>query len=111
MGIFAVFSLYILQKTKEVSIRKVLGANAINLVKSVTRGYLLIALIAIGIAIPAAWFLLSSWLDGFSYKIQMHVTTFVVPACVVLLVSFVTMAYHISKVLLNVNPVESLSQE
>lgn len=110
MGLFAVFSLYILQKTKEISIRKVLGANVINLLKSVTRSYLLIALIAIGIAIPIASFLLSGWLDGFSYKIQMTATMFILPACVVLILSFITIAYHLRKVL-NVNPADSLTQE
>jgi len=102
--------LYVLQKTKETSIRKVLGANAINLLKSVTKSYIKIAFIAIGIAIPFAWFVLTSWLDGFSYKIQLNPAIFILSACLVLFVSFVAMAYHVNKVL-NVNPVDSLSHE
>ncbi len=107
MGLFAVFSLQILQARKEMSIRRILGAGAINLLKSTTKSYMLIVLLAIGLAIPVAWLLLRSWLDGFSYRIQLDPVIFILSACLILLGSLCAMAYHVHKIL-NVNPVDSL---
>jgi len=110
MGLFAVFSLHVLQKTKEMSIRKVLGANSINLLKSVTRSYMAITLLAIGIAIPIAWYFMNNWLNEFSYKIQMDLFIFILSASLILFMSCIALMYHVIKVL-KVNPVDSLKYE
>ena len=110
MGLFAIFSLHVLQKTKEMSIRKVLGANALNLLKSVTRSYVMITFLAICLAIPVAWLFMNNWLDEFSYKIQLDPIIFVLSASLILFVSFIALSYHVVKIL-NVNPVDSLKYE
>lgn len=110
MGLFAVFSLHILQTTKEMSIRKILGANAIQLLTSVTGSYVIIALIATGIAIPAAWFLINNWLDGFSYRIQLNPIIFMGSISLILLASLMTILYHVIK-LCNADPVGALKYE
>ena len=110
MGLFATFSLHVLQKVKEMSIRKVLGATALNLLSAILRNYVAVTAIAIGLALPVAWFLLTFWLEGFSYKIGMNPILFVFASALVLLMGLVAIAYHLKKVL-NVNPADSLSHE
>ena len=110
IGLFAIFSLHTLQKTKEMSIRKVFGANWLNLLMSITKNYLIITLLAIGLAIPLAWSFINSWLNGFNYRIQLGPTIFIFPASLILLASFSAVAYHVIKVL-KVNPINSLKYE
>ena len=110
MGLFAIFSLHVLQKTKEMSIRKVLGANSMNLLKSVTKSYITITLLAIGTAIPVAWFFMNNWLNEFSYKIQLDPIIFILSTFIVLFMSCIALMYHIINVL-NVNPADSLKYE
>ena len=110
MGLFATFSLHVLQKVKEMSIRKVLGASALNLLKSMLNSYVATSLIAIGVALPTAWLLLSFWLEGFSYKIQVNPILFILASGLVLLMSLIAIAHHLKKVL-EVNPAASLGHE
>ncbi len=110
MGLFALFSLHILHKTKELSIRKVLGANAINLIKAATKSDIIITLLAIGIAIPVAWFYMTHWLDGFSYRIDMNPLIFILSACLILFMGCITLMHHVIKAL-NSNPVDYLKHE
>ena len=110
MGLFAIFSMHLLQKTKELSIRKVLGATTMNLIKTITQKYVTIILFAIIIAIPVAGFFMNSWLNGFSYKIEMNVFIFMFSTFLILFMSGITLLYHIVKSL-NINPVEALKSE
>jgi putative ABC transport system permease protein len=110
MGLFAIFSLHLLQKTKELSIRKVLGANAFHLIRTTTKSYVALTVLAIGVAIPVAWYIMDNWLTGFSYRIAMDALVFIGSAALILLMSGTTLLYHILKSL-RVNPVESLKSE
>jgi len=110
MGLFAIFSLHVLQKMKEMSIRKVLGANSMNLLKSVTKSYMTITLLAIGTAIPIAWFFMNNWLNEFSFRIQLDPIIFILSTFIVLFMSCIALMYHIFSVL-NINPVDSLKHE
>ncbi|WP_282162147.1 ABC transporter permease [Ulvibacterium marinum] len=110
MGLFAIFSLHLLQKTKELSIRKVLGANAWHLVRTTTRSYVGVAVLALGMAIPVAWYLMENWLTGFSYRISMDALVFIGAATLILGMSGLTVLYHILKSV-HANPVASLQSE
>ena len=110
MGLFAIFGLHMVQKTKEMSIRKVLGANSIGLIKVIIKNYLLLALLAISIAIPVAWIFMNHWLTGFSYKIQMDPLIYIFSAVFILLMCCITITYHVIKVI-HVNPVDYLKSE
>ncbi len=110
MGLFAIFSLHILHKTKELSIRKVLGAGAANLINAATKNYIIIVVLAIGTAIPISWYFMNNWLGDFSYRIDMNPLIFVYSASLVLLMSCLTLLYHIIKSI-NVNPIDSLRNE
>ncbi len=110
MGLFAIFSLHLLQKTKELSIRKVLGANAWHLVRTTTRSYVGVAVLALGVAIPVAGYLMENWLSGFSYRISLDALVFIGAAILILGMSGVTLLYHILKSV-RVNPVTALQSE
>jgi putative ABC transport system permease protein len=110
MGLFALFSLHVLQKTKEMSIRKVLGANYLNLIKTITRNYSTITILSIGVAIPIAWYCVTMWLAEFSYNVQVGFGIYFFSGFVILLTSFIVIAYHIFKIL-NINPVDTLKNE
>jgi putative ABC transport system permease protein len=109
-GLFAIFSLHVLQKTREMSIRKVLGANFLNLIKATTRNYMLIALLAISIATPISWFLMNTWLMEFSYKVKMEPLAVIFSASLILLISALTIMYHVIKAI-TVNLVDTLKCE
>lgn len=110
MGLFAIFSLHLLQKTKELSIRKILGATTMNLIKTITKKYVTIILLAIIIAIPIAEGAMRNWLNEFSYKIEMNIFIFILSTFLILLMSGFTLLYHIIKSL-KINPVEALKSE
>ena len=110
MGLFALFSLHILQSTKELSIRKILGANAMNLLRIVSSSYVVVALLAIGLAIPIAWLFLNNWLDGFSYRIPINPIIFIRSIGLILLASCLAISYHIVKAL-KTNPADSLKHD
>ena len=109
-GLFAIFSLNVLQRTKEMCIRKVLGANGFNLIKTITKSYIFITLFAIGIAIPFAWYFMENWLTGFSYKIQQDPLISVLSAAILLFASCVALSYHVVTAL-KANPVDSLKYD
>jgi len=110
MGLFAIFSLHALQKSKEMSIRKVLGASSKSLIQSMASSHITTTLLALGIAMPIAWYLMNDWLNEFNYKIQMDLLIFILSAALILLASCIALAYHVNKIL-NVNPVEFLDSE
>jgi len=110
MGLLAIFSLQMLQKTKEMSIRKVLGANVVNLIKTATKSYMFIAMLAFVIASPVAWLLMNRWLTEFSYRIEMNTSLFFFSVVLILLVICITLVFHVIKTI-NVNPAEALKNE
>ncbi len=110
MGLFALFSLHVLQKTKEMSIRKVLGANYSNLLQSITKHYSTVAILSISTAIPISWYVLTRWQSEFSYKVPLGFGVYFFPGLILLSASLVVIAYHLVK-LLHINPVDALKNE
>ncbi|WP_170110547.1 ABC transporter permease [Flavilitoribacter nigricans] len=109
-GLFALFSLHVHQRTREMSIRKVLGAGPVHLLRSVTRRYSRITLISVAVAMPIAWWLIKRWLQAFSYRIEPGPDLFLVSGALMLLVSTLVITYHLIRVL-RVNPVDALKTE
>ncbi|MDC8100696.1 FtsX-like permease family protein [Chryseobacterium rhizosphaerae] len=101
LGLFALSSLMIEQKLKDVAIRKTLGASDYVLVFGLTRQFLWIAVIAVLISIPICYFLMNEWLKDFAYRIDMPVWPFVVSFLVLLGLTFAVVsikAYKATKV-------------
>lgn len=98
------------QRTREIGIRKVLGASVDNIVSLLARDFLRLVLIAFLIAAPIGWFVLKSWLEGFSYRITLSVWIFLLAGGAALLIALLTVSFHSVRAAL-ANPVESLRNE
>ena len=101
LGLFALSSLMIEQKLKDVAIRKTLGASDGRLIMELIKQFLWITLIAVLISIPVSYYLMNEWLKDFAYRIDMPVLPFVMSLMVLLLLTFAVVsikAYRATKV-------------
>jgi putative ABC transport system permease protein len=98
------------QRTKEIGIRRVLGANIAGITLLVARNFLILIGIAIVIAVPLAWFAGNKWLQDFAFRIPVNLWVFIGTAVVTILIALVTISFHSVKSAL-VNPVKSLRAE
>ncbi|MDR6130998.1 ABC-type antimicrobial peptide transport system permease subunit [Chryseobacterium sp. SORGH_AS1175] len=101
LGLFALSSLMIEQKLKDVAIRKTLGASDGTLVFGLTKQFLWITLIAVLISIPISYYLMNEWLKDFAYRIDMPVFPFVLSLILLLILTFAVVsikAYKATKV-------------
>jgi len=109
-GLFALSSLLIEQKLKDVAIKKTLGASDRTLVFGLTKPFLWITLIAVLISIPFGYYAMNEWLKDFAYRIDMPVWPYVLSLAVLLVLTFAVVsikAYRATKV----NPVQYLKYE
>ncbi|WP_224746288.1 ABC transporter permease [Mucilaginibacter glaciei] len=98
------------QRTKEIGVRKVLGASVLNLVYLLSSGITRLILIAIVIAIPVSWFAVNSWLAGFAYHIHVSWFLFLTASLAALGIAWITVSYESIKAAI-VNPIKSLKTE
>jgi putative ABC transport system permease protein len=110
LGLFGLVSFTVANRTKELGIRKVLGASVVQIVTLVSKDF--IALVALSLAISTAvtFFLVEAWLDRFAFRIDLSAGLFVGPVVVVLIVSLVTIITRTISVSLS-NPVNSLKED
>ena len=98
------------QRTKEIGIRKVLGAGLGDIVGLLSRDFIKLVLIAILIATPVAWYAMNEWLQGFAYRMDISVWVFVLAGCIALAIAVLTISYQSIKSAI-MNPVYSLRSE
>jgi putative ABC transport system permease protein len=110
MGLFGLSAINASNRTKEIGIRKVLGANVSDIVGSLSKNFLLLIIVAIVVAMPMAWFLMNRWLDDFAYRVQIHWSTFALAALISLAVAFLAVSIKALKAAV-INPVTSLRNE
>ncbi|MEO1052720.1 MAG: ABC transporter permease [Bacteroidota bacterium] len=110
LGLFGLSAFTAEQRTKEIGIRKVLGASIANIVVLLNRGFTKPILVAIVLAIPGAYYLMQQWLSNFAYKINLEIWVFAVSAMAALLLAWLTVGYHSIKAASS-NPVEALKDE
>lgn len=110
LGLFALSGFSSELRTKEIGIRKVLGASLVNMIALLSMDFLKTVLIAIVIAVIPSYVIMSHWLDNFDYHIRIQPTIFIFPGIGILLIAFLTVAWH-SFVAANKNPVETLKYE
>ena len=110
LGLFGLAALAAVNRTKEIGVRKVLGASVANLTGLLSKDFLKLVGIAIVIASPLAWFFMKDWLDGFVYRIDFPWWYFGVSGLLAVTVAFITVAFQGIKAALT-NPVKSLRSE
>lgn len=111
LGLFALASYTTEQRTKEIGVRKVLGASGLGLVTLISKEFIKWVLVANGIALPAAYVIMvKSWLSNFAYRTSPGPGMFVFVAGISLLIALFTVVYQTVKVALK-NPVEALRYE
>ena len=98
------------QRSKEIGIRKVLGATASHVVILMSGEFTKLVLISFMLAIPLAYLFLSKWLQGFAYKVDIGIVSFLAGGCISLLIAWLTVSYQSFKAA-TANPVNSLRSE
>ncbi|RYU96343.1 ABC transporter permease [Emticicia agri] len=110
LGLFGIAKLSAHRRTKEIGIRKVLGASVASIVALLSTRFLKLVLMAIVMAVPVGWYISHLWLQNFVYKIEMEWWIFLTAGVVSLLVAFLTVSLESIKAAL-LNPVKSLRME
>ena len=110
LGLYGLATFTILKRSKEIGIRKVLGAGVSQIVVLLSREFISLVLLAAAISIPFAYYVVYGWLDGFSERITLSWYFFLVPIALVILVALASISYKTVEVSLK-NPVDSLKEE
>ncbi len=110
LGLFGLAAYTAERRTREIGIRKVLGASVQNLVTLLSKDFLKLVFIAIIIATPLAWYLMHQWLQDYSYRISIQWWMFLIAGAAALVIALLTVSYQAARAALT-NPVKSLRTE
>jgi putative ABC transport system permease protein len=110
LGLFALTAFTAEQRTKEIGIRKVLGASVGSVVVLLSKEFTKLVLISFVLASPIAWWAVNKWLEGYHYKIELGWTVFAVAGMVAFLIAWLTMSFQSIRAATS-NPVNSLRSE
>lgn len=110
LGLFGLASFTAIQRTKEIGIRKVLGASVNSIAALLSRDFILLVLIAFVIAVPVVWYAGNEWLNTFPYRMDLSMWIFLAAGAMSVLVALVTVGFQAVKAAI-VNPVDSLRYE
>ncbi len=110
LGLFGLSIYNIGQRSKEISIRKVLGASIRSISLLLSREYFVLLIIASMLAMPAGYFMIDQWLSNFASRMPMQVVLFVLPLLVILAITLISVGYQVAKAAIS-NPADSLRYE
>jgi putative ABC transport system permease protein len=98
------------QRSKEIGVRKVLGASVGSIVSMLSADFLKLVVIAAVIAFPIAWYAMNSWLQGLAFRAPINLWVFVAAALLAVIITLITVSFRAIKAAL-MNPVKSLRSE
>ncbi|MEO8111532.1 MAG: ABC transporter permease [Ginsengibacter sp.] len=110
LGLFGLSAFVIEQRTKEIGIRKVLGASVQNVLLLVSKEFLLLVAIAFIISIPVTWWAMDTWLQDFAYRVNISWWSFAIAGIAAILIALLTVSFQAIKAAM-ANPVKSLRTE
>jgi hypothetical protein len=110
LGLFGLATFTAEQRTKEIGVRKVLGASSASIIKLLSVNFLKPIILAFLIAFPLAWYAMNNWLQQYAYKIDIDWWMFILAALLTICIAFVTVSYQSIKAAI-ANPVKSLRTE
>ena len=109
-GLFGLINFTVERKTKEIGIRKVMGASVPHILNLVLKDYLILLLIALAVSAPVSWWLFEDWLSDFAYRINLSIDLFIIAFGTVLVISSVTVVSRIFRIA-KANPVAAIKYE
>ena len=110
LGLFGLASFVVEQRTKEIGVRKVLGASVFSLWKMLSKDFVALVIVSCLIAVPIAWYILNQWLQNYEYRTHLSWWIFAGAGSSALIIILLTVSYHAIKASL-MNPVKSLRTE
>jgi putative ABC transport system permease protein len=110
LGLIGLSSYTALLRTKEIGIRKVLGASVGNIVSILSIGFVQLVVVAALISLPIAYFGMVKWLETYPYRIDLGWSFFVIPVVIVMIIATVTIAFQVTKAAMT-KPVDTLKYE
>jgi putative ABC transport system permease protein len=110
LGLFGLVTYAAEQRTKEIGIRKVLGAGAGRMVAMLSKEFVRLVLIASLIGFPVAWWVMNQWLQSFAYRTGISWWVFAIAECLIMLIALVTICFQTIKAAI-ANPVVALKSE
>jgi putative ABC transport system permease protein len=110
LGLFGLASYMVEQRTKEIGIRKVFGANESVILRLITRDFLVLVIIAILIAFPVSYYFMNHWLQNYVYRTKIGLPLFIIAAVLTIVITFITISYKAYKAAI-MNPANSLKTE
>ncbi|WOK08191.1 ABC transporter permease [Imperialibacter roseus] len=110
LGLFGLTLFTVAKRTKEIGIRKVLGATVYNIVSLLSRDFMVLIVISMAVALPVTYFLVNDWLQLYAFRIDLSVWYFALPACLVFIIAFGTISIKAFKVSQD-NPIDALRDE
>lgn len=110
LGLFGLSYHTIVQRTKEIGVRKILGASSMSIITLLNRDFLKLIIISIILAAPLSWYFMKSWLNQFAYQTKIAWWLFIVSGILAVFIGFITVSFHSLKAALS-NPVDALRDE
>jgi putative ABC transport system permease protein len=110
MGLFGLAAITTSRKTKEIGIRKVLGASEAQITVLLSKSFTILIIISFIVASPVTYWLLLKWLEGFAYRVTINPLLFVLGGALAIAIALATISYHTIRSARR-NPVESLRYE
>ena len=110
LGLFGLVTFVAEQRTKEIGVRKVLGASVLQLVRLLTQDFVSLVIIALVVASPIAYYAMQQWLADFAYRVPLRPTVFLLAGLLALLIAMLTVSWQSARAAL-ANPVDALRNE
>ncbi|WP_439557778.1 ABC transporter permease [Dyadobacter sp.] len=110
MGLFGLVTFTAETRTREIGIRKVLGASVAGIVTLLSKDFIKLVLLSIVFSLPIAWYFMEKWLEDFSYRIQIPVWIYLTASLAAIIIALITISFQSIRAAL-MNPVESLKRE
>jgi putative ABC transport system permease protein len=110
LGLFGLASYMVEQRTKEIGIRKVFGANENTILGLISKDFLILVFIGIVIAVPVAFYFMSNWLENYVYRTKIGVPSLLTAALLTIVITFITISYKAYQAAI-MNPAQAIRTE